>query len=210
MEKAVKSKKAMEKASPEALRLAQQQETKKPGRERASLCPDQSQVGEDAHEDVETDVSHRRVHRIDHIKKARRSSFKKKLLPNKKSLLLEMDVSESSICESVNPVPSSKVQTPTTPSYEEVYRRENKKQIYDKKQMEKAAEKTVQAESKKQMEKAAKMTVQAESKKAMEKAAEMEGRKNKHAGDEKVTEDAVVDEMGKGKRKKIGKKKFLC
>ena len=205
MEKAVKSKKAMEKASPEALRLAQQQETKKPGRERASLCPDQSQVGEDAHEDVETDV-----HRMDHIKKARRSSFKKKLLPNKKSLLLEMDVSESSICESVNPVPSSKVQTPTTPSYEEVYRRENKKQIYDKKQMEKAAEKTVQAESKKQMEKAAKMTVQAESKKAMEKAAEMEGRKNKHAGDEKVTEDAVVDEMGKGKRKKIGKKKFLC
>ena len=177
MEKAVKSKKAMEKASPEALRLAQQQETKKPGRERASLCPDQSQVGEDAHEDVETDVSHRRVHRIDHIKKARRSSFKKKLLPNKKSLLLEMDVSESSICESVNPVPSSKVQTPTTPSYEEVYRREKKKQIYEKKQMEKAAESkkqkekaakmTVQAESKKQMEKAAKMTVQAESKKAM-------------------------------------------
>ena len=54
------------------------------------------------------------------------------------------------------------------------------------------------------------MTVQAESKKAMEKAAEMEGRKNKHAGDEKVTEDAVVDEMGKGKRKKIGKKIFLC
>ena len=146
-------------------------------------------MGEDAHEDVETDV-----HRMDHIKKARRSSFKKKLLPNKKSLLLEMEVSESSISESVNPVPSSKVQTPTTPSYEEVYRRENKKQIYDKKQMEKAAEKTVQAESKK----------------AMEKAAEMEGRKNKHAGDEKVTEDAVVDEMGKGKRKKIGKKKFLC
>ena len=141
MEKAVKSKKAMEKASPEALRLAQQQETKKPGRERASTCPDQSQVAEDAHEDLETDV-----HRMDHIKKARRSSFKKKLLPNKKSLLLEMDVSESSICESVNPVPSSKVQTPTTPSYEEVYRRENKKQIYDKKQMEKAAGKTVQAE----------------------------------------------------------------
>ena len=27
-------------------------------------------------------------------------------------------------------------------------------------------------------------------------------------GDEKVTEDAVVDEMGKGKRKKIGKKKL--
>jgi hypothetical protein len=139
MEKAVQSKKAMEKASPEALRLAQQQETKKPGRERASLCPDQSQVGEDAHEDVDKDV----IIKMDHIKKARRSSFKKKLLPNKKSLLLEMDVSESSICESVNPVPSSKVQTPTTPSYEEVYRREKKKQIYDKKQMEKAAEKTV-------------------------------------------------------------------
>ena len=47
-----------------------------------------------------------------------------------------------------------------------------------------------------------------ESKKAMEKAVEMEGRKNKHAGDEKVTEDTLVDEMGKGKRKKIGKKKF--
>ena len=209
-------------------------------------------MGEDAHEDVETDVSHRRVHRIDHIKKARRSSFKKKLLPNKKSLLLEMEVSESSICESVNPVPSSKVQTPTTPSYEEVYRREKKKQIYEKKQMEKAAESkkqkekaakmtvlaeskkqmekaakmtfqaeskkqkekaakmTVQAKSMKQMENAAKMTFQAESKKQKEKAAEMEGRKNKHAGDEKVTEDAVVDEMGKGKRKKIGKKKFLC
>ena len=86
MEKAVKSKKAMEKASPEALRLAQQQETKKPGRERASLCPDQSQVGEDAHEDVETDVSHRRVHRIDHIKKARRSSFKKFLISKSYSL----------------------------------------------------------------------------------------------------------------------------
>ena len=70
MEKAVKSKKAMEKASPEALRLAQQQETKKPGRERASLCPDQSQVGEDAHEDVDKDV----IIKMDHIKKARRSS----------------------------------------------------------------------------------------------------------------------------------------
>ena len=81
MEKAVKSKKAMEKASPEALRLAQQQETKKPGRERASLCPDQSQVGEDAHEDVETDV-----HRMDHIKKARRSSFKKFLISKSYSL----------------------------------------------------------------------------------------------------------------------------